>query len=500
MSLTTDACKNILAQLQRDYPCPMWEHFLRIIEIPRRSGHHEPIVDHLKAWATEHDFPVKVDAALNVHIAIPATPGLETRPSICLQGHTDIVGVSGEGTDHDFATMPIVPRIDTVRGEEWMMATNTTLGADNGVALAAAMAIAMDPEAVHGPLELLFTSDEEIGLIGANALESGFCESPLLINLDSEESYHITIGCAGRYVNNFHVITDREPCSWATIDVTVQGLVGGHSGADIHTGRANALHLLARVITEAPGDARLVSIDGGMATNAIPAKATARLAVSDEDRQPFMDHLAAAQKTFRAEQLTVDPDIEVIGRPTPSGPLRPALTPASATRLLRFLTLIPHGALRFSHAVEDLVETSYALSMCHTAEDGSEVVLTGSSRSDTQSQQDATYGRLCALCGLAGVPNPARQNEYVGWKPDTSARSLKVAQRVYNEVFPDTQPTAVHAGLECGIIMNKMPAVREAFSVGPDIQDPHSPTEKLMLRSVPLFYGLLKKVLKEMDI
>ncbi len=497
MSCTTQAAKDVLAQLPE---CPVWEPFLRLVEIPRPSGHHAPVVEFLENWAKEQGFEYATDAAKNVVIRVPATPGYENVPVIALQGHSDIVGVAESGFTHDFKNDPLVPRIhehDDGKGvmEKWLMATNTSLGADNGIAIAAGMAIAVDKSIIHGPLELLVTADEEIGLLGAAALKDGFVNAEYVLNLDSEEECCICVGCAGGNVNRFTLPVTREACDGAVLNMKLWNLSGGHTGVDIDNGNANALLLSARILKAClPKEGRVITMNGGQAHNAIPREMLTTVVVPEAAKDKFVKDVEELVNVIRKEFVKTDGDIK-LDWPATEGTLPAPLTAESTAKFIDFTLLLPFRPYRMSQAVDGLVETSYATTI--VADKGDSFLYTGSARSDSKAQLNAVYNELTALTNLAGIAPPTREDEYPGWPANPSSYLLKVAEAEHmNVVGKKADVLAIHAGLECGLLLEHCPTVKDAVSIGPELRNPHSPSEQMMIRTVVPFFDFVKAILK----
>ncbi|KAG9396091.1 Aminoacyl-histidine dipeptidase [Carpediemonas membranifera] len=496
--LTTDAAKNVLKQLSelkesKDYNQTVWEIFLGLVETPRPSYHHTAVVEFCKKFAADHKLECRVDEADNVCITIPATPGYENVPVIGLQGHSDIVGVAESGFTHNFKTDPLVPRIHDMEGEKWVSATNTSLGADNGIAVAAGLAIALEKDLKHGPLELLITSDEEVGLLGAAALKDGFIKSVFVLNLDSEEELAICVGCAGGFVNHFHLPITREAHKGELVGMKLWNLTGGHTGVDIPLGRGNALLLSARILKAClPEGGRVVAVNGGQAHNAVPREIVSTVSLPAGTKAEFVKKVEALVDVIREEFRKTDPEIKLdwvdAEKMTP-------MSAESTAKFLNFALQLPFRVYRMSQAVDDLVQTSYAITISESKE--TEVVFTGSARSDSKDQLDAVYNELCGLCALAGVAAPEREDEYPGWPANADSYLLKVAEKKHVDVVGKKAAVyAIHAGLECGLLLSNCPCVRDAVSIGPEIRSPHSPSERLMIRTVGPFYEFVKATIE----
>lgn len=477
-------------------PQVLWRRFDAIRQVPRPSKREEKIVGYLRGWAGEMGFEVKSDAASNLVVAVPASPGREAAPTVALQGHVDMVCEKNGGVDFDFDR----EAIDVFLDGDWVRARGTTLGADNGIGLAAAMAAAEDPEVVHGPLELLFTVDEETGLNGAGALDASLVTARILLNLDSEEEGAVYIGCAGAGAVDAELAVERETSSSSPAwELALTGFAGGHSGIDIHCPRGNPVKAMAHLLLElgeAGAAPRLVGLHGGSARNALPRECYAALALDEGDalfgRIGEMSRaLAERHPAEKGLQLTLVPAAEA------SAPLPSSLpmTPACRDRLLRVLAAAPHGVLAMSNEVEGLVETSNNLALVRTAVDAFRVLV--SPRSSSNAALTETLRGLASLFELAGGRAEV-DTGYPGWQPDPTSPLLARISAVHESLFgraPEVK--AVHAGLECGIFVQKLPGL-DAVSFGPDLRDPHSPNERVRVASVERFYRLLGALLADL--
>ncbi|MCA8975200.1 MAG: aminoacyl-histidine dipeptidase [Planctomycetes bacterium] len=455
--------------------------FRAINRIPRGSKNEKAISDWLAAWAGEHGFASRRDAVLNLVIEVPGTPGLEGAPTVVVQGHMDMVCEKAKGSRHDFTTDPIEPIIDG----DWMRADNTTLGADNGIALAMAMTVATARNVPHPPLELLFTVDEETGLTGANALENGFIRGKILLNLDSEDEGVFTVGCAGGRDTHLHLPLQTAAPSpdHSPFKITVGGLRGGHSGIDIQRQRGNAVRILGRALDQvlARCDARLVSIQGGSAHNAIPrdAEAVVMLPAGEVDRVGPV--IGALERSLRAELARVDPGISLSLEAVTESPAGPAWSAQTTRTAVDLLLAIPHGVAALSTEIAGLVETSNNLATVVTA--NGEMVVQTSQRSSIMQCLDFLTHRIESVGRLAGAK--ARSNTgYPSWQPNMASPLLAQCKRLYRELF-DKDPVVeiIHAGLECGIIGSKYEGM-DMISFGPTIVDPHSPNERIEISSI----------------
>ncbi|AFG36422.1 beta-Ala-His dipeptidase [Spirochaeta africana] len=468
------------------------EIFHRISRIPRASKDEARIRDWLIAYADQRSWKTAVDGFGNLVIYVPAAPGSEAAPAIVLQGHMDMVCEKHPDSAHNFDADPIPLHYDG----EWLTADGTTLGADNGIAIALALALAEDNDIRRPALEICLTVEEETGLTGATHLDAALLSGKILINLDSEDEGIITIGCAGGIDSNITVPVTREGSVPATsrMLLRVGGLLGGHSGVEIHQIRANALRLLGRCLWElraADTDFALTALHGGNAHNAIPRDAAA-LIHSAADPAQITAILDRLQQEFRGEYFPTESGITLDLLPWETAPghyresLRsvaglPPLNQESRDTLLRGLLAIPHGVEKLSGRLDGLVETSCNLATIRTAE--SQIEILCSQRSSVPAGLTAITERIRAVIELMGGES-INPNGYPAWEPDPSSELLQHAVSVYQQRF-GSKPVveSIHAGLECGIIGAKIPGM-EMISIGPTIQFPHCPDERLHLPSL----------------
>ncbi len=478
--------------IQNFEPRHLWQHFDRIRTIPRPSRHEEKIREHLLAWAKERGFASRVDGVGNMVVSVPATKGREKAPTLVLQAHMDMVCEKNADVSFDFSK----DAIQLEQKGDWLHARGTTLGADNGIGLAAALALADDPAVTHGPLEILVTMDEETGLTGASAMDPSLVTGRRLLNLDTEELYAIYIGCAGGGNSTFTLPLKREaPASEVkAVEVAVTGLRGGHSGMEIILQRGNAIRILARLL-RASGDAiRIASVEGGNAHNAIPREARAICVLPAADVDAFRRAIEKAAAEVKTELATSDPGFAASVNPAGTMPAL-VLASESARRALALLTSIPHGVDAMSLDVPGLVETSSNLASVRTDGDGLNILI--SVRSSIRSSLIALRDRAQATAELAGA-STEHNAPYPGWKPDLQSKVLQVAQRVHKDSLGrDAELRAVHAGLECGVIGEKLPGI-DMISIGPWIESPHSPDERVNIPSVATFWTFLTALVKEL--
>ena len=428
-------------------------------------------------------------------IRVPATPGRESAPTLVLQGHLDMVCERDPASPND----PAEGRIALVRDGDWLTADGTTLGADDGVAIAAMMTLVEDESLPHGPLELLMTVAEEVGLEGANALDGSLLSGSTLINLDSEEDGVLTVGCAGSTDTWIHVDAPRAASSpdVTTLSVVAGGGLGGHSGVQIALGRANAIKVLGRVLREAHAAApfRLVSLDGGKSRNAIPRDAVAVCSVPAGDEAAFRAAVESATATVRDAYAKTDPDATVTVEAADGA--ADAWTEEATARLLDVVALVPNGPLAMSPDFDGLVETSTSLG--EAATDGGRLTLHSLTRSSNDSALPEVIAALDAAARLAGGTLEVKHN-YKGWRPDLDSKVLAVAKSVYERQFGEPPAvSAIHAGLETAVIGTKVSGPLDMLAIGPQIEGPHSPDERVSIPTVERFWLLLTGIVDELS-
>ena len=472
-------------------PTAVWQHFDKILTIPRASKDEERMRVHVVAVADGHGLPHQIDASGNVVVRKPATPGKEGATVTILQSHLDMVQEKNSDVAFDFATDAIVPELDG----QYLTATGTTLGSDNGIGVATMLALMGDTGFAHGPLELLFTIDEETGLTGAAELDASLLRGRQLLNLDSEEDGIVYVGCAGGGDTQLTLPLVTGPAAGSALSVALTGLKGGHSGCDIHLQRGNAVQLLARALWAAYGGGRfrLARIEGGSAHNAIPREAFATILVATGDRRAVMAAVEQEMDAIRTEYGPADPGMQLTvddGTPPPV-----AWDQANTDRVLTLINALPHGVGAMSYDIPDLVETSVNLATVVSENGTLRVGL--SSRSSIDSALEAMRRRVRAVGLLAGA-SVEEDAAYPGWKPDLESRLLEVVQAVHKrEIGTEPEVKAIHAGLECGILGKKIPGI-DMISFGPQIEFPHSPDERVHVASVARFYTLVAATLSEL--
>lgn len=466
-------------------PRLLWKHFAKILTIPHCSGNEKPLGDYVLSVAASLGLTGKRDKVGNVLVSKPATAGRQGAVGAILQGHLDMVCEKNSNTVHDFSKDPIKAEI---RGE-WVYAQGTTLGADNGIGLAAALAVMEDKSLVHGPLEFLFTVDEETGLTGANKIQKGFLAGKMLLNLDSEDEGTFTIGCAGGADSTLILPLERKKSASKNLyRLHVSGFRGGHSGIDINQGRGNAIKLLARVLDQAQAAAKfeVIGIEGGSKHNAIPREAVAVLACPPVQVRTMTTAVKKAFDKIKIEYKAVEPGAAYALEAADGKDF--ALTRDSQRALLDFLIALPHGVVAMHPEIAGLTETSTNLAIVRTHKNEFEVLC--STRSSVASALEATRDIIKSVCALAGAKAEFR-NGYPGWMPNLDSPLLKKLKEIYRRTFgKEAEVVAIHAGLECGIIGEKFPGM-DMISFGPTMKNPHSPEEHVNIGSVEKFWKFL---------
>ena len=473
-------------------PAAVFHYFEEICQVPRPSKKEEKIVAYLKEFGKKHNLETKVDEVGNVLIKKPASKGMENCKTVVLQSHVDMVCEKNNNVSHDFLIDPI----ETIIDGEWMKANGTTLGADNGIGVATELAILADDTLEHGPIECLFTIDEETGLTGAFALKEGFMNGDILLNLDSEDEGELFIGCAGGIdsVAEFNYYEADVPDGYFFCKIEVKGLKGGHSGGDIHLGRANANKILNRFLTLAFNkyDLYLCEIDGGNLRNAIPREAHAIIAIPEANKHDLRTDLNVFTAEVQAEYAVTDPDMELI---LSSEPARAKAIDADTTqRLLQTLYAVPHGVYAMSQDIPGLVETSTNLASIKM-KPGNIIRIETSQRSSTASSKQDIANMVRTVFEMGGAVVTFGEG-YPGWKPNTHSEILEIATASYKCLFGvDAQVKAIHAGLECGLFLDKYPSL-DMISFGPTLQGVHSPDERMLIPTVEKFWLHLTDILK----
>lgn len=479
-------------EIQNLKPQLLWNHFYSLTQIPRPSGFEQATVEFIKKFAQNLKLEYIVDEVGNIIVRKPATPGMENRKGIVLQGHVDMVPQKNSDKQHDFEKDPIDAYIDG----EWVKARGTTLGADNGIGVAAALAVLESKDLVHGPIEALFTIDEETGMTGAFGLKAGILKGDILMNLDSEDEGELYVGCAGGLDANikYEFKSTPVPAGMVAYKLTVKGLKGGHSGLDIILGRGNSIKLLFRFmyVAEKKFGVRLASVDGGSLRNAIPREATAIVVIPTAKASDFEKEVNTYLNIYKSEFSLTEPDLSFGVEKTdmPSN----LVDEKTQFNLIRAIFGCPNGVVRMSDAVPGLVETSNNLARVYS--EGNFINAACLLRSSVDSAKDALADKVASVFELSGGVVEF-SGGYPGWKPNPASPILKAMLDIYKKKYGKTpEVKAIHAGLECGLLGGVYPNW-DMISFGPTIRYPHSPDEKVNIETVGKFWDFLVEVLKE---
>ncbi len=482
-------------ELDQLRPSRLWYFFQEICKIPRPSKKEEKIAAFIVAFGEKHGLETIVDQTGNILMRKAATAGMENRKSVVLQSHIDMVCEKNSDTLHDFEVDPIQPYMDG----EWVKARGTTLGADDGIGVATQLALLESKDISHGPIECLFTIDEETGLTGAFGLKSDLLKSSILLNLDSEDEGEIFIGCAGGIdtlvtLNYSKVAVGSNMAGYI---IKVAGLKGGHSGDDINKGLGNANKILNRILWEANRkfELRLSKIDGGNLRNAIAREAMAIVTVPNRFASEFEKDVQQYHHTIRHEFKTTEPGLNVQIK---SHGLPDSLFDiATQERLLNALYACPHGVMAMSADIPNFVETSTNLASVKTEEN--KIVISTSQRSSVESARSDIANMVVAVFNLAGAKSK-HSDGYPGWTPNPKSEVLDIARAAYQRLFnAEPKVLAIHAGLECGLIGEKYPGM-DMISYGPTIKGAHSPDERLKIDTALKFWDLTLEILKQIPI
>jgi len=474
-------------------PAHLWKHFSQLLRIPHGSGNERALGDYIISVAKGLNLSWKRDKVGNVVVSKPATPGHEQAGGLILQGHMDMVNEKNSDVAHDFLKDAIIAE---AKGD-WVQAKGTTLGSDNGIGVSAGLAMMEDSSLVHGPLEFLFTVDEETGLTGANHLGKDFLKGRNLLNLDSEDEGTFTIGCSGGGDSVVLLPLRRKRRRFKdSYRLRLFGFRGGHSGLDINQGRGNAIRLLVRLLYQAAERFKfdLVRVEGGNKRNAIPREAWALISVDGAVARKLQAFLKGAFDNIRNEYRAVEKEGQFAFEKT-DDPKEDPLTTDSQAALVRLLFTLPHGVISMHPEIAGLVETSSNLAVVRCEKAQAQVIC--SSRSSVASALAAVRQSIKALSELAGA-RIIQEGGYPGWEPDLKSALLKRLSGIYAKVFgKEPEIKAVHAGLECGIIGEKYPGM-DMISFGPTIELPHSPEERVHVGSVEKFWTFLTASLREL--
>ena len=475
-------------------PKVVWKNFYALTQLPRPSHHEEKVIEHLYNWGIAHGFETIKDSTgrlCNVIIRVPATPGMENRKGVILQGHMDMVPQKTSDSDHDFLKDPIKAYVDG----EWVTADRTTLGADNGIGLALALSAIEDPSVKHGPIEVLATYTEETGMDGANALKSGVLKGDILLNLDSEEEGELCVGCAGGLdaVASFNYRKYKTPAGSKGLNITVKGLQGGHSGMDISLYRANANKVMARMllpVMEMFG-VKVVSFTGGSLRNAIPFEAVAEVVLPEENMKAVKESIQNIFAEIKAEFAESDPSAALYVEEVPAADK--FIQNGVMLNAVKAMLACPSGVIRMSRTMEGLTETSINMAIVRTEK--GKITISSLMRSAVDSAKAALAQRVRCIFEMAQADQVVFKGGYSGWTPKLNTQANNVMMEQYQKVYGKPMKImATHGGLECAIMGAKYPNW-EMVSVGPTIKYPHSPDEKVNIASVARTWEYLKAVL-----
>ncbi len=475
-------------------PERVWHFFKEISAIPRCSQHEEKIRDYLKNFAKKKNLAFKIDKVGNVLIKKAGTRGYEGSPTVILQGHMDIVCEKNADVDHDFLVDPLKLKVE----DDWLKAEGTTLGADNGIALALGLAVLESNDIDHGPIEALLTVDEESGLTGALNMETSLIEGRILINLDSEEEGVFTIGCAGGVTTKGWIPIEWSPTpnDYLVYEMSVTGLRGGHSGGDIHKHRGNSIQFGTRIMWNLLEkiDVRIATLKGGGKHNAIPREFFISFIVPKNQKENLYSIFNTIRENIIAEYGDIEPSIQ-INLEKRADPPKKVLSPKATFKTVNSIFMIPHGVDEMNRSIPDLVETSTNLAATELHEH--EVMVVTSQRASMVSKRDNIANRVTAVLRCPGA-RVSYSSIYPAWTPDPKNPLIPIFSSIYHEMT-DKEPKvkAIHAGLECGVIGDRYPDMT-MISFGPDLQDVHTPNERLSIPSVERTYRLLLRVLKKL--
>ncbi len=474
-------------------PLEVWSYFNEILAIPRISKKEEKIINYLVDFATGNKLSYKKDRVGNLLISKPATRGMENRKGVILQSHVDMVGEKQAGVEHDFDSDPIKAYIE----DGWMRAKGTTLGADDSIGIAASLAILASSEVRHGPLECLFTIDEESGMTGALGIQPGFLKGSVLLNLDSEDEGEIFIGCAGGMdtIASLRYKKKRVNRNKIALRISVGGLKGGHSGDEIHKGLGNSIKILNRFLWNADQQfkVRLSKLEGGKARNAIPREAEAVITLPPRSLELIRVYFESFVNILKKELEVIEPEFQMVMELT--APPEFVMSRKQQRKLFNVLYACPHGVVATSQEISCLVETSTNLaSIRHTGDDRLEIVT--SQRSSVESSKRDIADRMASLFRLLGA-RVRHSGGYPGWKPNMASEILKISEEVYQDLFGSKpEVKAIHAGLECGLFLQKYPDL-DMISFGPTIKGAHTPDERIEIETVEKFWKFLLVMLEQ---
>ena len=470
-------------------PALVWKHFAQIVNIPRPSGHEEAIRQYIIDFAKAQGLEWKEDEGHNVYVRKPASEGMENRVGVVIQAHLDMVPQKNNDKEFDFEKDPIEAYIDG----EWVTANGTTLGADNGIGAAAILAVLEDKTLVHGPVEALFTATEETGMDGAFGLKGGLLQGDILLNLDSETEGELYVGCAGGMDANivFNYAEEAPAAGLKAVELTVKGLKGGHSGIQIVAQRANANKTMFRLLYKTEIPVQVAAVDGGGLRNAIPREAGATVLMPADKVAAFLEEVKAFEQLIIKEYAGIEDEVQIFAKETAMP--EKCIPAALSEKLIRAVVACPDGAQKMSLAMPGLVQTS--TNMSRVVSDGSTIKIQCLLRSSVRSEKEALGDQIKAVFDMAGATTEL-SGSYDGWNPNMQSPILKAMRESYLALYgKEPAVTAIHAGLECGIIGSNYPNL-DMISFGPTICYPHSPDEKVEIASVEKFFDFLTHTLK----
>lgn len=483
-----------MSEIQTLHPQLLWKWFDQICAIPHPSYHEEQLAQFIVTWAKQKDFFVERDNAGNILIRKPATVGMENRKTIALQAHLDMVPQANADTPHDFTKDPIQPYIDG----EWVKARGTTLGADNGIGLASCLAVLDADNLVHPELEVLLTMTEEAGMEGVLGLKANWLKAELLVNTDTEDNGEIYIGCAGGEDANLTlpIVHQTNPFD-KSAKITLKGLHGGHSGCDIHTTRANAIKLLARLLAELKTAVpfQLAEIKGGTVRNAIPREASAAIAFDAKNQAELTACINQFTQNLKTELAYAEPqltiELEEITRH------ENIFTVETTQKVIHLLNVLPNGIIRQSDVVKNVVETSLSVGILETNENHVRANILV--RSLIENGKADVRSRLRSLAELVDA-EAIFSGSYPGWEPDPTSAITPLTKKIYDEILGyEAKIKVIHAGLECGLIKKVYPEI-DVVSIGPTIRNAHSPDEKVHIPAVKIYWSLLTQLLAQVPL
>lgn len=473
-------------------PTALWKHFYQISQVPRDSGDEGKIRDFICQFAEERNIEFLVDGVGNVILKKPASPGYEDHPGVILQGHMDMVCEKVMDSTHDFSKDPL----KLINKDGWIEAEGTTLGADNGIALAMAMTVMEDDSLIHGPMEALFTVDEEVGFTGAYGVEPEMLNGRILINLDSEDERSLVIGCAGGVITKGTLSVEYEPApeGWSPMSLYVSGLQSGHSGGDIQKGLGNALQIAAAVLIELSRlGVKMSAFQGGTKDNVIPRECYGGLLIPPGKETAAGNVVEQFQENFRRELRDIEPELSI--KLTKAQQANQVLSDKSFQKSIDLLLSIPHGVVGMSRRIPGLVETSTNMASAHLSED--KFHLVSNQRSSSDFLKDNIGEKTIACIRVAGG-EAIQEFSYAGWTPNMESLLLAKVREIYKRVMgQDAEIEAIHGGLECGVLGEKLHGL-DMISLGPNVERVHTPDERLNIESMKKVWYLLLEILTDL--